>query len=234
MIGQVGGGGGSTAANLGTIIHKVMEDATDISPESLWEHVEARWGELVFDADWQSRLQKLEARTLTDRLASYLRDAERAGTTLLSAEGRFTLEVGGAVLSGTVDRVEQLSDGRAVIVDLKTGKGDPTADSGVAEHPQLGAYQLAFHDGAIAGIPPGTELAGARLLIVSSGTQKQNYRNPTQQAFTPEQVETFRIRVGDDAKVMGGAVFLAEIANHCLDPWSFGSCRIHVIKQVSS
>ncbi|TFB51262.1 ATP-dependent helicase [Cryobacterium tagatosivorans] len=234
MIGQVGGGGGSTAANLGTIIHKVMEDATDISPESLWQHVEARWGELVFDADWQSRLHKLEARTLTDRLASYLRDAERAGTTLLSAEGRFTLEVGGAVLSGTVDRVEQLSDGRAVIVDLKTGKGDPTADSGVAEHPQLGAYQLAFHDGAIAGIPPGTELAGARLLIVSSGTQKQNYRNPTQQAFTPEQVETFRSRVGDDAKVMGGAVFLAEIANHCLDPWSFGSCRIHVIKQVSS
>ncbi|TFD80148.1 ATP-dependent helicase [Cryobacterium sp. Sr8] len=234
MIGQVGGGGGSTAANLGTIIHKVMEDATDISPESLWNDVEARWGELVFDADWQSRLQKLEARTLVDRLAAYLRDAGRAGTTLLSAEGRFTLEVGGAVLSGTVDRVEQLSDGRAVIVDLKTGKGDPIADAGVAEHPQLGAYQLAFHDGAIAGIPPGTELAGARLLIVSSGTQKQNYRNPTQQAFTPEQIETFRTRVGDDAKVMGGAVFLAEIANHCLDPWSFGSCRIHVIKQVSS
>ena len=234
MIGHVGGGGSNTAANLGTIIHKVMEDATDISPDSLWRAVEARWGELVFDAEWQSRLQKLEARILTDRLSSYLRDGERAGTTLLSAEGRFTLDVDGAVLSGTVDRVEQLSDGRAVIVDLKTGKGDPTADAGVADHPQLGAYQLAFHEGAIDGIPAGTELAGARLLIVSSGTQKQNYRNPTQQAFTAEQLDTFRTRVGTDAVGMGGAVFLAEIANHCLDPWSFGSCRIHVIKQVSS
>lgn len=234
MIGQVGGGGSNTAANLGTIIHKVMEDATDISPDSLWRDVEDRWGELVFDAEWQSRLQKLEARILTDRLSSYLRDGERAGTTLLSAEGRFTLDVDGAVLSGTVDRVEQLSDGRAVIVDLKTGKGDPTGDAGVADHPQLGAYQLAFHEGAIDGIAPGTELAGARLLIVSSGTQKQNYRNPTQQAFTAEQIDTFRTRVGTDAAGMGGAVFLAEIANHCLDPWSFGSCRIHVIKQVSS
>ena len=104
----------------------------------------------------------------------------------------------------------------------------------MVDHPQLGAYQLAFHEGAIDGIAPGTELAGARLLIVSSGTQKQNYRNPTQQAFTPEQIDTFRTRVGTDAVGMGGAVFLAEIANHCLDPWSFGSCRIHVIKQVSS
>ena len=161
---------------------------------------------------------------------------------MLSAEGKFTLDVtldvgvdaGGAVLSGTVDRVEQLADGRAVIVDLKTGQGDPTGDAGVVDHPQLGAYQLAFHDGAIAGIPTGTELAGARLVIVSSGTQKQNYRNPTQQAFTPDELDAFRARVVHDAAGMGGAVFLAEIANHCLDPWSFGSCRIHVIKQVSS
>ena len=189
LIGQIGGGNTNSAANIGTIIHKVMEDATDISPAALWQGVEERWGELVFEADWQSRLQKLEARKLTDRLASYLRDSERAGTTLLSAEGTFALEVGGALLSGTIDRVERLSDGRAVIVDLKTGKGDPTADAGVTDHSQLGAYQLAFHDGAIAGIEPGTVLAGARLVIVSSGTQKQNYRNPTQEAFTPEQLE---------------------------------------------
>jgi superfamily I DNA/RNA helicase/RecB family exonuclease len=234
LIGQVGGGGTNTAANLGTIIHKVMEDAVDIRPESLWNEVEQRWGELVFDADWQSQVQKKEARVLTDRLAAYLRDSEQAGTTLLSAEGRFTLDVGGAVLSGTIDRVERLADGRAVIVDLKTGKSDPTSDAGVADHPQLGAYQLAFHDGAIEGIEPGTELAGARLVIVSSGTQKQNYRNPLQKAFTPEELDVFRARVAQDAQGMGQAVFVAEIANHCLDPRSYGSCRIHVIKQVSS
>ncbi len=234
MIGQLGGGGTNTAANLGTIIHTVMEDAVSFSPESLWTEVEARWGELVFDADWQSQVQKKEARALTDRLAAYLRDSEQAGTSLLSAEGRFTLDVGGAVLSGTIDRVERLADGRAVIVDLKTGKSDPTSDAGVADHPQLGAYQLAFHDDAIAGVEPGMELAGARLVIVSSGTQKQNYRNPLQKAFTPDELDVFRARVVKDAAGMGQAVFVAEIANHCLDPRSYGSCRIHVIKQVSS
>ena len=244
LIGQIGGGTSNTAANLGTIIHKALEDATthqddagggpDISADALWHAVEARWSELNFDADWQSQVQKTEARKLTDRLASYLADFERAGASLLSAEGHFELEVGNAVLSGTIDRVEQLADGRAVIVDLKTGKGDPTNDAGVADHPQLGAYQLAFHDGAIDTAPPGAELAGARLVIVSSGTVKQNYRNPMQPAFGPEELAAFRERVVADAAGMGGAVFLAEIADHCLDPWSFGSCRIHVIKQVSS
>ncbi|WP_104135816.1 ATP-dependent DNA helicase [Cryobacterium sp. Y62] len=234
LIGQVGGGNSNSAANLGTIIHKVMEDATDRRPEALWQGVEARWNELDFDADWQSRVQKVAARKLTDRLASYLLDFEHGGGELLSAEGTFQLEVSGAVLSGTIDRVERQADGRAVIVDLKTGKGDATSDSGVAEHPQLGAYQLAFQEGAIDGVSSDMALAGARLVIVSSGTVKQNYRNPTQPAFTPEQLEAFRIRVGDDAAGMGGATFIAEITSHCLDPRSHGSCRIHVIKQVSS
>jgi len=234
LIGQVGGGSSNTAANLGTIIHKVMEDATDRRPEALWHSVEARWNELDFDADWQSRVQKVAARTLTDRLASYLLDFEQSGGELLSAEGTFQLEVSGAVLSGTIDRVERQADGRAVIVDLKTGKGDATSDTGVAEHPQLGAYQLAFQEGGIEGVSPDMTLAGARLVIVSSGTVKQNYRNPTQPAFSPEQLEAFRARVGDDAAGMGGGTFIAEITSHCLDPRSHGSCSIHVIKQVSS
>ncbi|MDJ0348985.1 ATP-dependent DNA helicase [Cryobacterium sp. PH29-G1] len=234
LIGQVGGGSSNTAANLGTIIHKVMEDAIDRRPEALWQGVEARWNELDFDADWQSRVQKVAARALTDRLASYLLDFEHGGGELLSAEGTFQLAVSGAVLSGTIDRVERQADGRAVIVDLKTGKGDATSDSGVAEHPQLGAYQLAFQEGAIEGVSADMTLAGARLVIVSSGTVKQNYRNPTQPAFTPEQLEAFRTRVGDDAAGMGGATFIAEITSHCLDPRTHGSCRIHVIKQVSS
>ena len=234
LIGQVGGGTSNTAANLGTIIHKVLEDSTDRSPQALWNGVEARWDELHFDAEWQSRVQKLEARALTDRLASYLLDFERTGGELLSAEGTFQLDVGGAVLSGTIDRVERLGDGRAVIVDLKTGRGDPISDAGVIDHPQLGAYQLAFSAGAIEGIPPGMELSGARLVIVSSGTVKQNYRNPTQPTFTPEELEAFRTRVGTDAAGMGAATFIAEISSHCLDPRSHGSCRIHVIKQVST
>ena len=43
-----------------------------------------------------------------------------------------------------------------------------------------------------------------------------------------------RTLLTNDPVSVGGSVFLAEIAEHCLDPFSFGSCRIHVIKQVSS
>jgi superfamily I DNA/RNA helicase/RecB family exonuclease len=234
LIGQIGGGSGSTAASIGTIIHKVMEEAADHSPDARWAAVEERWGELAFDADWQSHVQKAHARQLTDRLAAYLADFRRNGSTLLSAEGGFEFAVGNAVLSGTVDRVEQLADGRAVIVDLKTGKGDPIADDGVVDHPQLGAYQLAFHEGAIGGVAVGTDLAGAQLVIVSSGTTRKNYRDPMQQPFTPDQREAFRERIMADAAGMGSSVFLARMDEHCLDPWSFGACRIHIIKQVSS
>jgi superfamily I DNA/RNA helicase/RecB family exonuclease len=233
-IGRLGGGSSNTAANLGTIIHAVMETSTDRRPEALWQAVDERWGELRFDAEWQSEVQRADARNLTDRLASYLLDFEHAGGELLSAEGTFGLDVDGAWLTGTVDRVERLANGSAVIVDLKTGRGDPVSDAGVAEHPQLGAYQLAFQEGAIDGVPAGTPLAGARLVIISSGTAKQNYRNPTQTTFTPEQLLAFRTRVGVDAALMGGATFVAELATHCLDPRSHGACRIHIVGQVSS
>ncbi|MEC5150459.1 PD-(D/E)XK nuclease family protein [Cryobacterium sp. GrIS_2_6] len=239
-IGRLGGGSSNTAANLGTIIHAVMEESTDRRPEALrlpealWQAVDEHWGELRFDAEWQSEVQRADARVLTDRLASYLLDFEHAGGELLSAEGSFGFDVDGAWLTGTVDRVERLFDGSAVIVDLKTGRADPVSDAGVAEHPQLGAYQLAFQEGQIEGVPAGTPLAGARLVIVSSGTAKQNYRNPTQATFTAEQLLAFRSRVGADAALMGGATFVAELATHCLDPRSHGACRIHIIGQVSS
>ncbi|TFB84824.1 ATP-dependent helicase [Cryobacterium algoricola] len=233
-IGRLGGGSSNTAANLGTIIHAVMEESTDRRPEALWQAVDERWGELRFDAEWQSEVQRADARNLTDRLASYLFDFEHAGGELLSAEGSFGFDVDGAWLTGTVDRVERLADGSAVIVDLKTGRGDPVSDAGVADHPQLGAYQLAFQEDRIEGVAAGTPLAGARLVIVSSGTVKQNYRNPTQATFTAEQLLAFRTRVGADAALMGGATFVAELATHCLDPRSHGACRIHIIGQVSS
>ena len=45
-------------------------------------------------------------------------------------------------LDGYADRLELDAEGRVVVVDLKTGKYAPTKDE-VAEHPQLGLYQLA-------------------------------------------------------------------------------------------
>lgn len=234
LIDQVGGGETNLGANLGTLIHKAAEEVADPSVDALWRAVEARWGELSFESRWQSEVQKAAARDMTARLSAYLTDFARAGGQLLGAEISFTLPVGGALLSGTIDRVERLADGAAVIVDLKTGSRDPISDAGVADLPQLGAYQLAFASGAIEGIPADLPSGGAKLVIVSKGTQKKPYYEPMQAPFTAEALEAFRARVEEDADGMAGSVFIAQIGSHCLDPWAYGSCRIHVVKAVSA
>ncbi len=238
FIAQVGGDSGSTSAGLGTVLHSVMETATDIRPEALWEAVESRWGEFTFEAPWQSEVEKVRAREMTGRLSAYLTDFERAGGTLLTAERRFRLPIeldtGEAVLSGSIDRIEQLADGSAVIVDLKTGKHAPTSNAAVADHPQLGAYQLAFASGRIEGLPAELPSGGAKLVVVSKGTRAKPYYDPMQEAFAEDELDAFRRRVAADAEGMAGSVFVARIGAHCLDPWSFGTCRIHVVRAVSS
>lgn len=67
-----------------------------------------------------------------------------------------------------MDRVEQDAEGRAYVVDFKTGKQSPTKDE-VARHPQLAVYQLAVREGAVDEIfdgrrpvPGGAELVQLR------------------------------------------------------------------------
>jgi superfamily I DNA/RNA helicase/RecB family exonuclease len=234
FIGEVAGGSSNLAANLGTIIHEVAENAHDETAEALLAAVEARWGELSFETEWQSQIERKRAAELTRRLAAYLRDVGNAGAQLLQAEPSFELAVGQARLRGKIDRVEQYPDGTAVIVDLKTGKNEPTTDAGVADNPQLGAYQLAFATGSIEGLPDGLASGGAKLVIVSKGNRAAEYLAPAQAAFTAEQLESFRQRVLGDARGMAGAVFVAQLGSHCLDPFKFGQCSIHVVPAVSA
>ncbi|MGL4340782.1 MAG: ATP-dependent helicase [Rhodoglobus sp.] len=234
LIDHLSGGSSTVAANMGTIIHSVAETAIDSSAEALFAAVEQRWGELNFEAGWQSEVEKTRARDLTSRLAAYLRDFKASGGTLLSAESSFDLAVGRARLRGTIDRVESFPDGTAVIVDLKTGTHDPTSDAGVADHAQLGAYQLAFASSAIDAVPAGLVNGGAKLVIVSRGTRAAAYAAPHQLPFSEQQLDEFRSRVLSNAEGMAGRVFVAQLGMHCLDPWSFGRCRIHVIPAVSA
>ncbi len=237
LIGELGGSTSSTASNLGTIVHSVAEqvgldDNPDISTDALWEGIEARWGELSFDSAWESDMEKRRARVIAGRLSSYLNDFAAAGGRLLSTEVGFELEVGPAILAGKIDRVELLADGTAIIVDLKTGAREPISDAGVVDNAQLGAYQLAFESGSIESIPDGVRNGGAKLVVLSSGTQKKNYRNPTQAAFTDATMAEFTDRVIHDAEGMAGNVFVAELDTHCLDGHSYGNCGIHVVRAV--
>jgi RecB family exonuclease len=61
-----------------------------------------------------------------------------------------TLEAGDyeVRIRGQMDRVETDADGRAYVVDFKTGK-QALSSAEVARHPQLAVYQLAVREGAV-------------------------------------------------------------------------------------
>lgn len=232
FVDRFGGSAPNAAMGLGTVLHDVMEHAVDSDVESLWAGVEARWAELRFESAWIAESEKRRARAMTESLAAYLRDFEAGGGTLIGAESTFQLDIGPARLRGAIDRVERTRDGAAVIVDLKTGRSAPTSAAAVAEHPQLGSYQVALADGAIEAVPPGTPAGGAKLVIVSSGVRGRLYREPTQAPFDADTLQRFRDRVETAARGMADRVFLARLDDHCTGRHG-GPCRIHIVGEVS-
>lgn len=240
VIADLGGDRGGTTAGIGTIIHAALETAASSSEDDLWAVVDERWGELVFDAAWRERAERVRARDLVRRLAAYLRRFDDAGGRLIGAERHFEVPIPiadagahGAVLSGDIDRVELTPSGEVVIVDLKTGKSEPQTDAKVADNPQLAAYQLAFSSGAIeqvAGLPAG----GAKLLVLRPTAATKDYAEPTQKPFDEEQRAAFVSRVQSAVDVMRGTTFAAPYEVHCRDEFSYGLCRIHTVSAVSA
>ncbi len=242
VISDLGGDPGGTTAGVGTIIHAALEHAVDSREDSLWEQVEARWGELTFEADWRDRAEKTRARDLVRRLHLYLRRFESAGGTLIGAEPHFEVAIPlddteafehGAILSGYIDRVELTPEGAVVIMDLKTGKREPQTDAKVIDNPQLGAYQLAFEAGAIPEAV-GHEPGGAKLLVLRPTATKSDYATPWQPPFDDERRDAFLSRLRAAVSTMRGTTFSAPYEEHCRDDHSYGLCRIHTIGPVSA
>jgi superfamily I DNA/RNA helicase/RecB family exonuclease len=232
FIDLIAGDSPSVAMSIGNVVHWAMESATGTDPEQLWTAVEGRWDELVFEADWLGAQQRRIARKMIDAVAHYLKDFEAEGGRLVSAEGSFRLEVDRAQVRGKIDRVEQASDGRIVIVDLKTGGYNLTA-SQVKDHAQLSAYQLAYAEGGLDGLGDDHKPGGARLLYVKKGVRAKPYRIAEQHPFGDEEHDAFRERIRNAAAAMAASGFegLLEV-----DEYKPGEARFrwHVVKAVSS
>jgi RecB family exonuclease len=233
FVSHIAGGGSGLAANLGTLLHDVMEHADTTDPDVLWQTLLERWHELAFDAPWHGEMQRVVARRWVDALSAYLTHFLRDGAVLVSAEGEFRLDIAPAVLSGKIDRVES-RDGAILIVDLKTGSVKSVEEA--ADHPQLGAYQVAYADGAILNLPDGHRPGGAALLFTKQGSGRGNARVPytvrIQEAFDELQLETFRTRVRTAAGHMLGPVLRAAMID---DPYAYGGDlrRVHLPGEVS-
>lgn len=232
---RVAGSESGVIAAVGTIVHWAMETAPEPTREALWAAVESRWSELVFEAPWLAERQKRIARTFTEALAEYLADIERAGVTLVGAESRFRLEVDRAILSGSIDRVERRADGEVVIVDLKTGT-PVTSQAKLDEHPQLGAYQLAYAEGILdEALEPFGEhrSGGAKLLFVKQGLGDKLYREGVQAPLDEAQLDAFRDRVRAAAALIAAAEFAGELELPLFGRSDTSRLRLHRVRAVS-
>lgn len=121
-------------------------------------------------------------------------------------------------IRGSMDRVEQDAEGRAYVVDFKTGKQTPTRDE-VARHPQLAVYQLAVREGALDDAFDGRrpEPGGAELVQLRQAAAKKEGGDdlPKVQAQEPLTGEW----VGDLLATAAGRVlderFTPTTGQHC-------------------
>jgi exodeoxyribonuclease-5 len=102
------------------------------------------------------RLRQLEDERLQALLAIWLEvEARRAPFRVLACEEHHELDIEGLPVRVVIDRIDQLVDGRLVVIDYKSGRNDSVAswaDARIKE-PQLPIYAaLAFPDRDVAAV----------------------------------------------------------------------------------
>jgi superfamily I DNA/RNA helicase/RecB family exonuclease len=203
-------------ASLGTLIHEVAAVASpEASLPTLERLLDERWHTLDFGAAWLASHERERATTMLAKLIEWLRGS-RGELALVDVERDFDVVVGSshqARLRGRVDRIERDEAGRAVVIDLKTGKSkadDPSV------HPQLGAYQLAVEAGAFG---DGVASGGARLVQIGT-THKgvvEQAQAPLAEADDPGWIAE---RVEHVAGRLRGSEFSATVNSYC------GACDV--------
>ncbi|MGW1670073.1 ATP-dependent helicase [Streptomyces sp. NPDC002324] len=215
----------TAAQGFGNVVHVLADEVasgrTPADLDVLMERLDSVWNALAFDAPWKSEQEKQHARVALERFLKW-HVMDRAGRTPVASEHDFdvTLEAGDyeVRIRGSMDRVETDAEGRAYVVDFKTGK-QAVSSSEVTRHPQLAVYQLAVREGAVdepfGGARP--EPGGAELVQLRQGAAKKNGGEavPKVQAQEPLQGEW----VGDLLATAAGKVlderFSPTAGQHC-------------------
>ncbi|WP_254456090.1 ATP-dependent helicase [Paeniglutamicibacter quisquiliarum] len=229
---QAAGGEAATdfARSLGTLVHSIAEEHPEASGGEYLQVLEGRWGELEMPENWEGARDRERAESMLKKLAQYNVMMRTENRRLIGREIPFEVTIPApstagdpapdpaalpdpqapraALLRGVVDRVEADAAGNPWVVDLKTGKSQPSGKD-VERHPQLGAYQAAVINGALAG-KTAEELtrvpAGASL--VQLGTSTKSPREQAQPAITEEDWATPMVLAA--AQLMGDADFLSR------------------------
>ncbi|MQA05118.1 MAG: AAA family ATPase [Streptosporangiales bacterium] len=212
----VGAADVGAAQSVGNVVHALAAlapEPTGADLDDLQARLSEVFGQLDLGSRWFTRRRESDAAAMVERYVGWRGQNSR---TLLAAEQPFDVRTGRLRLSGRVDRVERDEQGRAYVIDLKTGRSAP-ADDSIGRHPQLGVYQLAARLGAFAAL--GVEQpGGAALVQLGKGkTVKEQAQQALADDDDPGWVDDL---VADVAARMSQARFVAQLNSHC------GSCKV--------
>jgi RecB family exonuclease len=169
-------------------------------------------------APWFSRRELDRVRGMLAGFRRWLDDTRAGGLTQVAVEQDMSLELAapegpGLLLRGRVDRLEADPDGRAVIVDVKTGKS-PISAPDAKEHPQLAVYQLAVALGAFGELLASREPGGGRLLYLAKESRGR-VTERAQDPLGPEELEQWSDRLHGCADATRAAAFEARESGDC-------------------
>ena len=221
---EAGGSSGATQAQgFGNVVHELADrisrgdlPADAATVDALMAEVDAVWAQVPFRTPWSAGREREQVRhALTRFIAWHNRpDARRVLATEHAFEAEVVLDGGERVrLHGYADRLEVDAEGRVVVVDLKTGKY-PATD--LSRHPQLGLYQLAVEQGAVADLAGDAPSGGAELwqLRLDSRTglkvQEQAPQQPGPDGRTPVEEQ-----LADAVAAIRSERFEARPGTHC-------------------
>jgi superfamily I DNA/RNA helicase/RecB family exonuclease len=219
-----GAGSSDVVRHFGVLIHAAaVLAATGADGDLIEERIDEIWHHLDFGSPWYGEKERDRARVMVSKFLAWHRENSRD---LIAVEQPLRAQVGAVMITGQVDRLEKDPQGRAVVVDLKTGS-TPVPSADLDRHAQLGVYQLAVLLGAFERFGL-TEPGGAELIQVGNASLAARVRVQPQRAlpddpeprWAQELVETV-------AAGMAGPLFHATVNPGCRNCPVRSCCPVH-------
>src|SRR6202453_4366210 len=220
----VGAGRSDALRHLGTVIHAAaVLAAQGESERAVVNRIEEIWHHLDFGSVWYNGKQRQVAEKMVRKFLDWHAANPRE---LIAVEQALKVRIGQVEITGRVDRLEADDQGRAVVVDLKTGASSPREEE-LDRHPQLGVYQLAVLLGAFERFgladPGGAELVqvGKAAFTAKAKVQRQQaLADDDDPAWAKDLVETV-------AAGMAGPIFHAKVNPGCRTCPVSSCCPVH-------
>lgn len=210
-----GSAGRDVRSALGSLVHALVSESGKSEAQMLTE-LEKVWTQIPFDAQWHADNELVRHLEMLSTFLRWRADTRHELTeigTEVEVEGEVTRadgELPGVRVRGRLDRLERDSEGRLVVVDIKTGKS-PVSKDDAQSHAQLAMYQLAVAEGLIA---DGDEPGGGRLVYLGK-TSGGGATERDQAALTPDGHTEWRARVHEAAAATQGPQFPARVNDGC-------------------